>query len=55
MPAGRSVTISGTTNYDGTHEIKAVTDTTFDFTDTFVITETGTFATPDETYTKNSL
>jgi len=54
MPVGRSVTISGTTNYDGTHEIKAVTDTTFDFTDTFVITETGTFATPDETYTKNS-
>jgi len=54
MPVGRSVTISGTTNYDGTHEIKAITDTTFDFTDTFVITETGTFLTPDETYTKNS-
>ncbi len=54
MPVGRSVIISGTVNYDGTHEIKAITDTTFDFTDTFVITETGTFATPDETYTKLS-
>jgi len=54
MPVGRSVTISGTVNYNGTHEIKAITATTFDFTDTFVITETGTFATPNETYTKLS-
>ena len=44
LAGGQNVTISGTTNYNGTFEISGVTATTFDFTDTWVATETGTVA-----------
>lgn len=40
---GDTVEISGTTSYDGQYVISNVTANTFDFTDTWVATETGTF------------
>ncbi len=54
IPIGRRVTISGTVNYNGTFVVIKTTSTTFDFVDTFVITETGSYVTPTETYTKDS-
>lgn len=36
LEVGDKVMIYGTTNYDGTHEITAVTEDTFSFTDTYV-------------------
>jgi len=38
---GETVVISGTTNYDGSYVISNVAANTFDFTDTWVATETG--------------
>jgi len=40
---GDTVTISGTTNYDGDHVIANVAALTFEITDTWVATETGTW------------
>jgi len=40
---GTSITISATTNYDGTFEITDVTDDTFVISATFVITESGSW------------
>lgn len=50
LVVGDPVTIADTTNYDGTFTVNAVPDAdTFEFTDTFVATETGTWTSPTPT------
>lgn len=45
LSVGDYITIVGTTNYDGVYEVKATpTADTFDFTDTWVATDTGVVA-----------
>jgi hypothetical protein len=45
---GQSVTIDGTTNYDGTYTILTVSSTAFNVTKTYVSSQTGTWSLPGD-------
>jgi len=45
---GQSVTIAGTTNYDGTYTILTVSSTAFNVTKTYVSSQTGTWSLPGD-------
>ncbi|MHA2063269.1 MAG: hypothetical protein ACXABY_02690, partial [Candidatus Thorarchaeota archaeon] len=44
LASGMKVTITGTTNYDGTYTISNASGSVFDFTDTWVATDTGSWS-----------